>query len=186
MPSASSIEDFTQRTFESWKVWQQGKDNGVVLFVFIDEHRMRIHTGYGLEGALPDATCDQIIRNEIAPHLRSGDYEGGLQAGINSVIAATKGEYHGSGSTVYQRKANSNSPIPLFIFFIIFLIVLVRIIHVQKRGGYGYSGFGGPFIGGMGGSGGSWGSGGDGGGFSGFTGGGFSGGSGGGGASGNW
>jgi uncharacterized protein len=184
MPSASSIEDFTQRTFQSWKGWQEGKNNGVVLFVFVDDHRMRIQPGYGLEGALPDATCDQIIRNEIAPSFRRGDYENGLRAGINAVVAATKGEYTGTGRTVREGR-RQNSPAPIFIFLIFFVIMLIRIIWAQRHG-YRYSGSGGPFIGGWGGgSGGGWSSGG-GGGFSGFSGGGFTGGSGGGGASGSW
>src|SRR5438094_9788118 len=67
MPSQSSIEDFTQRTFQGWTVGQKGRNNGVVLFVFVRDRRMRIQPGYGLEGALPDITCDQIIRDGIAP-----------------------------------------------------------------------------------------------------------------------
>ena len=69
MPSQSSIEDFTQRTFQAWTVGQKGRNNGVVLFVFVKDRRMRIQPGYGLEGALPDITCDQIIRNGISPHF---------------------------------------------------------------------------------------------------------------------
>ncbi|HXP35644.1 MAG TPA: TPM domain-containing protein, partial [Chthoniobacterales bacterium] len=63
MPSQSSIEDFTQRTFQAWTVGQKGQNNGAVLFVFVKDRRMRIQPGYGLEGVLPDFTCDQIIRN---------------------------------------------------------------------------------------------------------------------------
>src|SRR5205085_3822157 len=51
MPSQSSIEDFTQRTFQAWQVGQRGRNNGVVFFVFVDDHRTRIQPGYGLEGA---------------------------------------------------------------------------------------------------------------------------------------
>jgi len=185
--SNSSIQDFAQRTFQAWKVWQAGKNNGVVLFVFVREHQMWIQTGYGLEGALPDATCFDIMNNVIRPKFRAGDYTGGLEAGINAVIAATRGEYKGSGKTVAERRGNAGAP--SFLFFIIFVIALMVISRVMRRlGGYGYSsGRGGPIFLPVGGGGGGWSSGAGGGGFSSFVGGGsIGGGSGGGGAGGSW
>src|SRR6266566_5536868 len=165
MPSESSIEDFTQRTFQAWTVGQKAKNNGVVLFVFVKDRRMRIQPGYGLEGALPDITCDQIIRNGIAPHFKSGDYEGGLATGIELIFKAIRGEYKGSDKTVAERHRGSGAfgLLP----FIIFVVVLIIISRVMRRlGGYGYSsGRGGPVFLPMGGGGG-WSSGG-GGGFSG-------------------
>jgi uncharacterized protein len=187
-PSSSSIEDFAQRTFQAWKVWQPGKNNGVVLFVFIREHRMRIQTGYGLEGALPDITCNEIIRDEIAPHFKSNDYEGGLAAGINSIIAATKGEYHGKGRTNAESRSDSGGTAGLLVFLFVLVIFLLAVRASRRFGGYRYTGGGGPFVSGNWGSGG-WSSSGSssGGGFSSFVGGGgSSGGSGGGGASGSW
>jgi len=178
MPSQSSIEDFTQRTFQAWTVGQKGRNNGVVLFVFVKDRRMRIQPGYGLEGALPDITCDQIIRNAIAPHFRNGDYEGGLGAGIDLIFKAIRGEYKGSAETVAEQRRGSGAL--GFLPFIIFVGVLIIISRVMRRlGGYGYSsGRGGPIFVPTGGGGG-WSSGGGGsGGFSGF--------SGGGGASGSW
>ena len=184
MPSQSSIEDFTQRTFQAWRLGQVGKNNGVVLFVFIKDRRMRIQPGYGLEGALPDIICDQIIRNEIAPRFRGGNYEGGLAAGVDSIIAAVKGEYKGSGKT-FRETGRTNNPLAFWLFLFFFILFAILIMRASQRGrGYRYSSRGGPFIGGWsGGSGGGWSSGG-GGGFSGFSGGGGS--SGGGGASGGW
>ena len=67
MPSQSSIEDFTQRTFQAWQVGQKGRNNGAVFFVFVDDGRMRIQPGYGLEGALPDITFNTIIRDAVTP-----------------------------------------------------------------------------------------------------------------------
>ena len=61
VPDGYQMEDFTQRTFDSWGVGQKGKDNGVVLFVFPKSHKMRIEVGYGLEGAIPDATAKSIL-----------------------------------------------------------------------------------------------------------------------------
>src|SRR6266516_505755 len=104
MPSQSSIEDFTQRTFQGWTVGQKGRNNGVVLFVFVKDRRMRIQPGYGLEGALPDITCDQIIRNGISPHFKNADYEGGLATGIDLICKAIRGQYKGSEKTVAERQ----------------------------------------------------------------------------------
>jgi uncharacterized protein len=182
MQSDSSIEDYTYRVKDAWKVGQKGVNNGVVLFVFVQNHKMYIQVGYGLEGALPDATCFEIINNEIRPKFKAGDYEGGLEAGINAIIAATKGEYKGSGKTRLERRGNTG--VPSFLFFIIFVIVLMILSRLMRRlGGYGYSSRGGgPIFFPIGGGGGGWSSGG--GGFSGSLGGGGIGG--GGGAGGSW
>jgi uncharacterized protein len=182
MQSDSSIEDYTYRVKDLWKVGQKGVNNGAVLFVFVQDHKMYIQVGYGLEGALPDATCFEIINNEIRPKFKAGDYAGGLEAGINAIIAATKGEYKGSGRTRLEQRGNTG--VPSFLFFIIFVIVLMIISRLMRRlGGYGYSSRGGgPIFFPIGGGGGSWSSGG--GGFSGSLGGGGIGG--GGGAGGSW
>src|SRR5437016_7845307 len=65
MQTDSSIEDYTVRVAQSWKVGQKGKDNGAVLFVFVQDRKMYLQVGYGLEGALPDALAKRIIENEI-------------------------------------------------------------------------------------------------------------------------
>ena len=97
MQSDSSIEDYTVRVAQSWKVGQKGKNNGTVLFVFIQDRKMFIQVGYGLEGVLPDALCKRIIDDEIKPHFKAGNYGAGLTAGVNAILAATKGEYIGTG-----------------------------------------------------------------------------------------
>ena len=183
MPSQSSIEDFTQRTFQAWQVGQKGRNNGAIFFVFVDDHRMRIQPGYGLEGALPDITCNEIIRDAVAPRFRANDFEGGLAAGIDLIFKAIRGEYKGSGKTVRESGSSQNNPAGLLIFFFVLVIILLAMRASRRLGGYRYTGGGGPFVSGNWGSGGGgWSSGG--GGFSGFSGGGGS--SGGGGASGSW
>ena len=180
MPSQSSIEDFTQRTFQAWQVGQKGRNNGAVFFVFVDDHRMRIQPGYGLEGALPDITCNEIIRDAVAPRFRANDFEGGLAAGIDLIFKAIRGEYKGSGKTVRESGSSQNNPAGLLIFFFVLVIFLLAMRASRRLGGYRYTGGGGPFVSGNWGSGGGgWSSGGGG-----FSGGGGS--SGGGGASGSW
>src|ERR1700728_1965131 len=87
MQSDSSIEDYTVRVAESWKVGQKLKNNGAVLFVFVQDHKMFLQVGYGLEGALPDALAKRIIDTEITPRFKQGDYDAGLTAGVNAIIA---------------------------------------------------------------------------------------------------
>lgn len=184
MQSDSDIADYTQRVAQAWGVGQKERRNGAVLFVFIQDRKMFIQVGYGLEGALPDITAFDITEYKIKPHFRIGDYEGGIAVGIDSIFKAIRGEYKGSGKTVAEEhRGDGVSSLWFFIIFVIVLIVISRM--VRRLGGWGYSSRGGgPVFFPMGGGGGSWSSGGGGGGFSGFSGGGGS--FGGGGAGSSW
>ena len=92
LPSAS-LEDFTIRTAQAWRAGRQKLDNGVVLFVFVADHKLRLEVGYGLEGALPDALANRIIQDEIVPRFRANDPAGGMRAGVEAILKATRGEY---------------------------------------------------------------------------------------------
>jgi len=87
------IEEYSLRVSEKWKLGKKGKDNGALLLIAIDDHKMRIEVGSGLEGVLPDAICSRIIRNELAPNFRKGDYDAGVKAAIDAMTAAIGGEY---------------------------------------------------------------------------------------------
>jgi uncharacterized protein len=187
MESESSVADYTQRIAQIWGVGQKGRNNGAVLFVFVADHQMFIQTGYGLEGALPDATCFDITHNVIAPLFKKGDYAGGLKAGVTAMMQAVRGEYKGTGRTHKEGEGGSAGafPVGLILFVIIVIFLIASRFGRKRRRGYGYTGWGGPYIGGFGGSGWSGGgSSGGGGGFSGFSGGGGS--FGGGGAGSSW
>jgi uncharacterized protein len=187
MESESDIFDYTYRVKEQWGVGQKGKNNGAVLFVFVQDRKMYLHTNYGLEGALPDATAFDITERVIKPLFKKGDYPGGLEAGVNAIMQAIRGEYTGSGETAQERARKSTPSSGLGpLGFIIMLIVVLAIIRMGRRkGGYRYSGMGGPFVSsGWGGWSGGSSSSSSGGGFSGFSGGG--GGGGGGGAGSSW
>ncbi|MDQ6656609.1 MAG: TPM domain-containing protein [Verrucomicrobiota bacterium] len=187
MESDSDIADYTRRVAQSWGIGQADKRNGAALFVFVDDHKMYIQVGYGLEGAIPDVTAFDITERHIKPRFRANDYEGGLATGIELMMKAARGEYTGTGRTVAESGATASAGLPIGVFvfvFILFLVMMVRGSRRNRRRGWGYSGGGGPFIGGWGGGGGGWGGGGSsGGGFSGFGGGGGSFGGGGGGSS---
>jgi uncharacterized protein len=109
MQSDSSIEDYTVRVARSWQAGQKNKNNGAVLFVFVQDHKMFLQVGYGLEGVLPDALCKRIIDEQITPRFKAGDFDGGLTAGVQAVIAATKGEYKGTGATVSDSRTPHGS-----------------------------------------------------------------------------
>ena len=104
MQSDSDIADYTQRVAQAWGVGQKERRNGVVLFVFIQDRKMFIQVGYGLEGALPDATAFDITERHIKPLFRTGNYEAGLATGIDLICKAIRGEYKGSGKTVAEGK----------------------------------------------------------------------------------
>jgi uncharacterized protein len=192
MQTDSSIEDYTVRVARAWKVGQKDVNNGAVLFVFIQDRKMHIQVGYGLEGVLPDALCKRIIEDEIKPHFKTGDYTSGLMAGVQSIIEATRGEYRGSGRTVAEsRRAPVATPslIPTFIAVIVGAFLLFKLRrHFGSGGGWIISSGGGSnwssggSRGWSSGGGGGWSSGGGGGG--GFSGGGGS--FGGGGSGGSW
>ena len=188
MQSDSDVADYAQRVAQSWAVGQQDKRNGVVLFVFIADRKTSIQVGYGLEGALPDITAFDIRENRINARFRSGDYEGGLADGIDSILKAIRGEYKGTGRTVRERSSGRGNFGGNFIFFILFLAFCILLSRIRQRRGYHYSSGGGGWAWSYGGGGGGWssggGGGGGGGGFSGFSGGGGS--FGGGGSSGGW
>ena len=179
LPESGEMVDFSQRVFEAWKPGEKGKDNSAILFFFVNDRKIRIHVGYGLEGALPDARCKQIIEEVIAPRLRAGNRELAVAAGIEAMIAATKGEYQGTGRTRLDH--GEGIPFPVIILLVIILLVLISSQQhgevVITRGGSRHGGWG---DGGGGWGGGGWGGGGGGG----FSGGGGR--SGGGGASGGW
>jgi uncharacterized protein len=183
METDSSIDDFTRRVAQAWGVGKKDRKNGAVLFVFVEDRKMFIQVGYGLEGTLPDATAFDITERQIKPRFKQNDYEGGLATGIDLICKAIRGEYTGSGKTQLEEKGRSGAGGGLLIFIICVVIFLFAIRG--RRRGYGYSSIGGPFVGGWSSGGGSWSSGSSGGGgFSGFSGGGGS--FGGGGAGSSW
>ena len=187
LPKGASLEDYTQQLYTAWKIGSKKNSNGVLILVFIQDHKIRIQPGYGLEGAMPDALCSRIIRETIAPAFRAGNYGVGLASGITAVMQATKGEYKGTGHANGKPTTLKDflfSPLGFFLFVLLVLIITGRNRRDIGPGGIspGTAAATGFFLGGMGGGSGGWGGGGgDSGGFSGGGGD-----SGGGGSSGGW
>lgn len=189
------IEQWGLTLLRGWQVGQKGKNNGVVLVVAPKERELRIETGYGAEGPLPDATADVIIRRVIVPRFKQGDYGGGIVSGVQAIEAALDGSFTadqpGNGPSLSTNGiAVFGQQIPWMTILIVFIWIAIVVINILPRGNGGGRVYGGNRYrdggwGGQGGFGGGFG-GGSGGGFGGggFGGGGGSGG--GGGASGRW
>ncbi|HEX4461715.1 MAG TPA: TPM domain-containing protein [Polyangia bacterium] len=171
--------DFTMRVAEAWKIGSKKNNDGVLVTLFIQDHKDFIAVGYGLEGQLTDAQTGRIRTELMEPRFKAGDFEGGLRAGLAAIDTATGGHPHDEGKlpAAAPRGAgnDSGSPIPIFVFMAIVIVIVV----LRSRGGRGGGG-GGWFIGT---GGGGWSSGGSGGGSS-WGGGGGS--FGGGGSGGSW
>lgn len=197
VPSLGGLDkaDYAQRLAEKWGIGQKGKNNGILILVkpkTADSNgQVQIAPGYGLEGAIPDITCAEIVDREILPAFRNGDYYGGLDKASNTIMSLARGEFSASDYTGRARKSTTKGvPFGLIIFIIFIIIMMVG----RNSGGSNnkhISTGGLPFWMLMGmmnsgrGSSGSWGGssgGGGGGGFGGFGGGSF----GGGGAGGSW
>lgn len=182
-----SLEDYSIRLAQAWRIGRKGLDNGVIFLVFLDDRKMRIEVGYGLEGNLTDAISSSILRDVVAPRFREGRIADGIGAGLDAIDRAIAG--------TYQRPPGPNRGQPthgfgwrealglVFAGLLLFALVQNRIQNaaLRRRGWTGGSaGWGGPFVGGGGFGGGGFGGGGGGG----FSGGGGS--FGGGGSSGSW
>ncbi|MEK6781113.1 MAG: TPM domain-containing protein [Bacteroidota bacterium] len=92
------LEEYSLKVAEAWKLGQKDKDNGVLLLIAVDDHKMRIEVGHGLEGVLTDAHSNRIIRNEMTPNFRRGDFDAGVTAAVDAMIKSIGGEYSADDS----------------------------------------------------------------------------------------
>lgn len=188
-----AIEDYALKILRDWKVGNKKTNNGMVILAAIQDHKVFIATGYGMEGAVPDITAKEIVEDEIIPNFKEQNYYHGFDLGADAIIKAAHGEY--TAPTGYNQNKSRGSGggniIGIIIFIIVFIIIIAR---GGGRGGGGMFNSSGvlPFLIGsmLGGGGRGSGFGGGGGGFGGGGGGGFGGfgggSGGGGGAGGSW
>ena len=139
-----SIEGYATRVFESWKLGQKGKDNGVLVIVAPNDRKMRIEVGYGLEGTLTDAAASRIIREAMTPQFKGGDFDGGVIAGVQAIVDTLEGRGDwgaaapaGSASTSKSSFASIDQQLPpwpmrillgAFIFGIIGLFTFIGVM----------------------------------------------------------
>jgi uncharacterized protein len=87
-----SIEDAAEKTFKLWALGEKGKDNGLLIIVAIQDRKMRLEVGYGLEGDLTDYFCSQVINDTMKPHFRAGHFEAGISAALGEVQSKMQGQ----------------------------------------------------------------------------------------------
>jgi uncharacterized protein len=113
------IEQFGIRVEDAWKLGRKGVDDGVYLIVAKNDRRVRIEVSYGLEGALPDAVANRIISETITPHFKLGDYDGGVEAGINQIISVVNGEPLPQPDKKWERHNGLGNILPLLLIVVL-------------------------------------------------------------------
>ena len=112
-----SLEDFSIRVAERWRIGRRGLDNGVILLVFVADRRVRLEVGYGLEPIITDAVSDGIIREVLAPRFREGRYAAGLEAAVGAV-------YDRLGGRPTAARPRPRTPWPVLGFFAVFALIV--------------------------------------------------------------
>ncbi|MEL7020685.1 MAG: TPM domain-containing protein, partial [Bacteroidota bacterium] len=119
------IFDYSNQLAREWGIGGQENDNGVLVYVAIQDRKIQIQTGYGAEGFLTDALARRIIENVIAPAFRQGQYYVGLDRATSTIMDLGKGEYKGDGLGRNQRQAEGGIPLFLIIFMIVLLVMIL-------------------------------------------------------------
>jgi uncharacterized protein len=176
-----ALNDISIRIAEVWKIGQAGRDNGVLITVFLRDRKLRIEVGYGLEGVLPDALVNDIRLNLINPYFKKGEYFEGLNLAADAIIAAVGGEYQALRQSKRVPRQRRGGGLGGLVFMVILLFMflgrgtrggglLPALFFMSlgssmgRHGGFGGGLRGGGF-GGFGGGGGGFGGGGAGGGW---------------------
>lgn len=123
-----SLEDFSIRVAEKWKIGQKGLDNGAILLIAKRDRKLRIEAGYGLEGNMTDLMSGRIIRNVIVPHFKSGQFDQGIIEGVQAMIGVVRGEFKATSKT---KSTRGRRPAFGSIFFLI--IMFFFLINMMGR-----------------------------------------------------
>lgn len=157
----SYVADYANKLYHAWGIGKKGEDRGVLILFALQERKIRIETGYGLEGILPDGRVGEVLRNDMVPLLKEGKYGEGLLNGLKSVAAtiaaAGNVELTGRAAETGKRKRGSrDNPLTSLLVLAFFALSLGSMIFARRHGwgpggGYYGGGYGGGFGGGSGG-----------------------------------
>jgi uncharacterized protein len=165
---SEALEDYALRVAEAWQLGKKNKDDGLLLFVAMAERRVRVEVGYGLEGAITDAYSSRVIRNVIVPAFQKQDFAGGIEQGLDVLMAAGRGEAPEpeavpQGAPGFRQRPRMS--LGTIIFFVILFLLFLRprrrsalpamLLGSMLGGGFGgrrggFGGGGGGFRGGGG------------------------------------
>jgi uncharacterized protein len=139
------LEEFSIKVAEKWKIGQKKTDNGVILLIAKEDRKLRIEVGRGLEGKLTDLISGRILRDEIKPKFKAGDFQGGVVSGVAAIISTVKGEYKATSAT--GKKADKPptlwSALGIFTFFGFIFLFIAVIMRKWRRGSFRSGGYGG-------------------------------------------
>jgi uncharacterized protein len=125
-----SLEDFSTRLEQHWKIGQKGKDNGILLAIFVKEHQVRIEVGYGLEAYVPDALAGQIIQADIIPNFRTQHFDVGINSAVDALMLATKDAY---APTSHKRIDTGLQPFYPVLAILMLLTAAVFFVIMLRR-----------------------------------------------------
>lgn len=119
-----SVENYAVKLFEEWRIGKKGADDGILFLVAVDDHKMRIEVGYGLEGALTDLQASQILDQIAKPNFRNNDFDTGISLSVAEIEKAIRGEPLSidarTSSDIQAGEADWKGYFGLIIFFIVF------------------------------------------------------------------
>jgi uncharacterized protein len=128
------IEQFGIRVAEAWKLGRKGVDDGAILIVAKNDRRLRIEVGQGLEGALPDAIANRIITETITPHFKSGDFDGGIEAGVDQMISVVNGEPLPEPDRKWEHHSGLGHLLPLLLVVVFVVSGVLRALFGRLFG----------------------------------------------------
>jgi uncharacterized protein len=114
--AGENLEEYSIKVAETWKIGQKKIDNGAILLIVKNDRKIRIEVGRGLEGKLTDLVSGRIIRNDISPRFKQGDFDGGVAAGVTAIMAAVRGEYKAPATDLRHGRKGANPAFTLIIF----------------------------------------------------------------------
>jgi uncharacterized protein len=140
------IEQYGIRVEDTWKLGRKGVDDGVYLIVAKNDRRVRIEVSYGLEGALPDAVANRIITETITPHFKLGDYDGGVEAGVNQIISVINGEPLPAPDRKWERHGGLGNLLPVLLIVVFVVSGVLRAMFGRLFGSLATGGLAGGIV----------------------------------------
>jgi uncharacterized protein len=140
------IEQYGIRVEDTWKLGRKGVDDGVYLIVAKNDRRVRIEVSYGLEGALPDAVTNRIITETITPRFKLGDYDGGVEAGVNQIISVINGEPLPAPDRKWERRGGLGNLLPVLLIVVFVASGVLRAIFGRLFGSIATGGLAGGIV----------------------------------------
>jgi uncharacterized protein len=140
------IEQYGIRVAEAWKPGRKGVDDGAILLVAKDDRRVRIEVGQGLEGALPDAIANRIVAETITPHFKQGDFDGGVEAGVDQIISVINGEPLPAPDRKWERRGGLGNLLPVLLIVVFVAGGVLRAIFGRLFGSIATGGLAGGIV----------------------------------------